>query len=41
MIYSRHVFTIFLTMFITFFGPSAIAQKEKTSRTLITNVNPF
>jgi imidazolonepropionase-like amidohydrolase len=41
MFHSKCLFTVFLTVFITFFSLSAIAQEEKPSQTLITNVNVF
>lgn len=41
MIHARHAFSILLTAFITVFGMSATAQEEKSSQTLITNVNVF
>jgi imidazolonepropionase-like amidohydrolase len=41
MFHTRRLFTVFLTVFITFFCLSAIAQEEKSTRTLITNVNVF
>ncbi len=41
MVHAKRLITVFLTVFIAFFSLSAVAQEEKPTQTLITNVNVF